>query len=35
MTMIKWYHTAVFYLRTLSVAKIYGVSKYGAVDSTV
>jgi hypothetical protein len=29
--MIKWYHKAVFYLRTLSIAKIYGVSEYGAL----
>jgi hypothetical protein len=30
MIMIKWCHKAVFYLRPLSTAKIYGVSEYGA-----
>ena len=29
--MIKWYRKAVFHLRTLSIAKIYGVSEYGAL----
>jgi len=29
--MIKWHHKAVFYLRNLSIAKVYGVSEYGAL----